>query len=322
MNERITKYILKELSEEEVMDFFRELDDKPELKKEYLDTLNLMGMSSLKTRAGDVEEGRKMLEIHRDAINRKHKSFSLSRIAKFSAVVVFAMLVAGFSTYFFTRSEENTTLTRIETEGGDRAQISLPDGTKVWLSFNSSLQYPSVFSDSMRNVSLNGEAFFEVAENKEVPFIVRTAKYDVRVTGTEFNVMCYDDNLYFETALILGGVDIYSAVNKEYILSLTKNQQVRLEDGRLVKTQINPSIGELWKNGEIHFEDTSLKSIFDRLSIYYDVKIEVLNADVLEYVYTGTFDSGDPIEDVLDALKNIREFSYAISDDKKHIEIQ
>ncbi|MFV0505909.1 MAG: FecR family protein [Bacteroidales bacterium] len=322
MNERIAKYILKGLSEDEEKNFLKDLDDNLELREEYIASLNIMGLSSLCKKDTDADEGYRAFEKKQKMNNNKRTRSLFMNVLKYSAIVIVAMTIATLSTYIILRDQNKAQFAEIKTEGGDRVTVSLPDGTKVWLGFNSQMRYPSVFNDSLRSVSLDGEAFFEVAENKKRPFVVHTSKYDIKVTGTEFNLMCYDELPYFEASLISGGVDIYSTSGNELIMSLKKQQQARFEAGKLVKTNVNLGVEKLWKSGEIYFKDTSLKDIFERLSIYYDVDINVLDEEVLDYVYTGTFNSGDPLEDILRALQNVRKFNFELSQNKKQVNIR
>lgn len=96
---------------------------------------------------------------------------------------------------------------------GQRAELTLSDGTKVWLNAKTTFSFPDHFDDHQRNVILDGEAYFDVAHNEKSPFVIQTEKYNVKVLGTEFNVRAYkEDEIYaFETALINGSVEIETA---------------------------------------------------------------------------------------------------------------
>lgn len=95
--------------------------------------------------------------------------------------------------------------------------MTLADGTKVWLNSRSSLKFPTNFQGKSRNVILDGEGFFTVAKNKEVPFIVKTKKYDVKVLGTEFNILAYSTDSIWETSLLEGSVEIQTNGKGNYV---------------------------------------------------------------------------------------------------------
>lgn len=101
---------------------------------------------------------------------------------------------------------------------GQRAQLTLSDGTRVWLNSGSTMRYPASFGSDRRTVQLDGEGYFEVSRNEEVPFVVETSKADVEVLGTKFNIEAYASGYRFETALIEGSVHVRSASGDSVVL--------------------------------------------------------------------------------------------------------
>ena len=100
---------------------------------------------------------------------------------------------------------------------GQRAELLLADGTKVWLNSRSKLKFPDRFQKDARKVELDGEGYFEVTHQEEAPFTVHTSKYDVKVLGTEFNVKAYKDKEQFETSLLKGSVEVSNANKSQTI---------------------------------------------------------------------------------------------------------
>lgn len=155
---------------------------------------------------------------------------------------------------------------------GGEFKLTLSDGTKVWLNSETSIRFPVVFSDTKRELQLKGEAYFEVSENIEKPFIVHTSGIDIQVTGTEFNVRTYEDEKRFTATLIDGGVNIIQS-NSEEIFKLKPGHQAVIEglDTKIKEVKVDQYIA--WKNGRIYFENNSLEEILADLARWYDVEI-------------------------------------------------
>ena len=147
--------------------------------------------------------------------------------------------------------------------GSKVASIILSDGTKAWLNAESSLKYPTGFVEKQRKVEVSGEAYFEIAKDKNRPFIVQTRGEDIIVLGTEFNVNSYPEEIAPRISLVDGSVKIKNAVLKP---------GEAFAGGRVFKTNIAQDIA--WKNGVFNFDDKSLKEIMQHIGRWYDLKIE------------------------------------------------
>ena len=112
------------------------------------------------------------------------------------------------------QKNKNVLYNTIETPKGGKYQIVLPDGSKVWLNSVSSLHFPATFSGKIRNVELTGEAYFDIAKNPDMPFVVKTKDMNIQVTGTQFNVMAYQDENISATTLVEGSVNVSNNTNK------------------------------------------------------------------------------------------------------------
>lgn len=239
------------------------------------------------------------------------------------AAVVAVVLSCGFllKDYLYNKEAQ---LQTVSVPAGQRAQITLADGTRVWLNAQSTLSYASNFGRSERNVTLNGEAYFEVAKNKEIPFFVNTEKNKVRVVGTCFNVCAYNGSNEFETTLVEGIVDIYSIENERVLARLEKDEFFGEYNGKRKKTVL-PSYEYLrWKEGLYCFDDSEFEYILSRLEQYYNVKITVNNPspELLSYRCTGKFKEQDGIEHVLRTIQRDHPFSYRINEERDSISIE
>ncbi|MBL1408353.1 FecR family protein [Sphingobacterium faecale] len=160
----------------------------------------------------------------------------------------------------------------LTTPNGGQYQVTLPDGTKVWLNAATTLKYPSHFEADNRTVELIGEAYFEVAPNKLLPFIVVSGAQKVKVLGTQFNVNSYKDGGAILTTLVEGSVKII--VNGRETL-LEPDQQARLVDDKLSVNTVETEDYVAWRNNILIFHNTSLKYILLELSRWYDFNIDI-----------------------------------------------
>lgn len=208
------------------------------------------------------------------------------------------------------------------TPAGQRAKIRLHDGTVVWLNARSILRYPNQFIGAERKVELEGEAFFEVARNEEVPFVVATEKPDIKVLGTKFNVFAYKGKNEFSTALIEGSVKIYKPDNESVAMYMNPNDFAELKEGRLEKRRIGNTDFLLWKEGIYAFDDVSFSEIISKLELYYDITIDIKNRKLGEYKFSGKFRQRDGVESVLKALQKIYRFSYTKDEELNKITIR
>ena len=238
--------------------------------------------------------------------------------ARIAAAVIIA--VSGYymtTNYIYNKDAQPQTIT---VPAGQRAQITLADGTRVWLNAQSTLTYASDFGRNDRNVELDGEAYFEVAKNKKLPFYVHTEMHKVRVVGTSFNVCAYKGSKEFETTLVEGIVDIYPSCNDQVITRLQKDEFFANYDGRYKKT-ILPSYEYLrWKEGLYCFDDVPFSGILDKLEKYYNVKITVTSPRLLTHEgLTGKFREQDGIEHILRAISKEHPFKFRINENKDSI---
>lgn len=257
-------------------------------------------------------------------MNRKDRKARIIPMLRWSARIAAVVIVAIsfgflFKNYQYKKSACQQTIT---VPAGQRAQITLADGTKVWLNSKSTLTYASNFGRKERNVELDGEAYFEVAKNKKIPFFVNTEINRVKVVGTHFNVCAYKGSNEFETTLIEGIVDIYPIGSDQVITRLTKDEFFGSYNGKYKKTTL-PSYEYLrWKEGLYCFDDAPFNSLLNKLEKYYNVNISVRNLNILNYRCTGKFKEQDGIEHILKVIQKDHKFTYSINEEKDSIIIE
>ena len=207
---------------------------------------------------------------------------------------------------------------QVMVQNGKQSQlIVLSDGTRVWINASSSLKYPASFDPAQRTVWLDGEAYFEVAENEAHPFVVRTGVMDVKVLGTHFNVTAYASDPKITTTLVEGKVELWTVHNKTaYATTLEPGQQaVYLKDeNRIVLRKVEPALYTAWKDGYYKFDNTSFGEIAERLEKMYHVKITFADESLGQIPYTGTFVQEQSIREVLEIIRSVKPFRYHIKD--------
>ncbi|MCH5597867.1 FecR family protein [Niabella ginsengisoli] len=221
---------------------------------------------------------------------------------------------------------------KIITETGMHKKVFLPDGTSVTLNAGSELSVSPTFGKKDRNVYLIGEGLFDVAHNKELPFVVHTDRYKVKALGTRFNVKCYMNDPTSETSLLEGKVQIlvnggakdvvYKTleVNQKFVIknesdSIQTKEEVTAHVAPLAYDDANRNIETAWVNNFLIFEDMKLGEIKNILERRFDVEIVIKDSKLLDYRYTASFEK-ETIDEILEALQLSYPFSYKQKESK------
>lgn len=198
----------------------------------------------------------------------------------------------------------------IEIPKGGQYQVRLPDGTAVWLNAASSLKYPISFSAlKQRKVELTGEGYFEVAKDKNHPFIVKTSGQEVRVLGTHFNINGYKDEPAIKTTLLEGSVAVSSAAAGSKTLS--PGQQAILSGAELRIHQVNMDETIAWKNGYFRFNSESIENIMKILSRWYNIEVS-FEGNVKSKLFTGKISKFKNISQVLKMLDKTEVLNFKL----------
>lgn len=199
------------------------------------------------------------------------------------------------------RTAPSTTYNTLRTPKGGFYQLTLSDGTKLWLNAASSLRYPVAFNDKERTVELKGEAYFEVAKDASRPFRVQVNDMAVEVKGTHFNVMAYDNENSVKTTLLEGSVQVsgtgYNALLQPgQQAKLTANNQLEVLD------EVNTEQVVAWKNGYFHFDRAGLEVLMRQIERWYDVSVHY-EGKIQQRSFGGKISRSSKIQDVLKILE-------------------
>ncbi len=196
-------------------------------------------------------------------------------------------------------------LMSLSTPKGGQYQITLPDGTKVWLNTASTLTYPSRFTGNTREVKIEGEGYFEVSPDKARPFSVHSKGQEIRVLGTEFNIRSYTDENETKTTLVSGGVKIINRLNtgrvSDEISLLPHEQSVLTSTGSLAKQNANPAVAISWKSGRFYFENTPVDDMMRQIERWYDITVIYKNK-IPDDTFSGVIERNVSLNTLLEFL--------------------
>ena len=227
----------------------------------------------------------------------------------------------GQLTYMINNSspEEKQTMAilwnTITTPKGGQWQVILPDGTKVWLNAASSLTYPEYFKGNKREVKLQGEAYFEVAHNKKMPFHVSSKNQDVEVLGTHFNVNAYADESFAKTTLLEGSVKLWQP-EKKIAQLLKPDQEAILSSVGVKVSNVDAQDAIAWKDGVFLFNDDHLDVIMKKISRWYDVDVQFKDEEMKKELFSGTVSRFAKISQVLRKLEALGGVAFHIEGHK------
>ncbi|MGX5690683.1 FecR family protein [Arcticibacter tournemirensis] len=189
----------------------------------------------------------------------------------------------------------------MQTPRGGIYQIELPDGTRVWLNSASTLKYPLSFSGRERRVELEGEAYFEVTDNKTMPFKVACKGQLVEVLGTHFNINSYGDEIASKTTLLEGSVRISSVETGNYKIILP-GQQAIVRHADLTVRNVDPENTIAWKNGLFQFDNEDIRTIMNKIARWYDVEVSY-ESELKSMRFGGTVSRYSDLQKVLKKLE-------------------
>jgi transmembrane sensor len=264
------------------------------------------------------------------------------------AASVAASVLVFFLIFSPTVKKENNPVASntISTRPGSKSKVELPDGTQVWLNADSKLTYGQHFLSNTREVTLTGEAYFDVAHatsvetGQRIPFIIHTSSIDIKVLGTAFNVRSYPGEKTIETALIRGSVEVmlHNNPDKKIVLKpdeklIVKNDNatvistktehtdsaaVNIEEPMITLSKIRPYKEDtsahyetMWVKNKLAFENESFDRMLPEMERWYNVTILIKNDSLKGLHFTGVFENKS-LADVMEALSISRSFHYDI----------
>ena len=243
------------------------------------------------------------------------KRIMLKSWIKVAALIVIAFVSGVLINTSNLWKSEDYGFNEIIVPRGEKSQLILSDGSKVYLNSDSYLKYPAVFNKTERKVIFSGEAFFEIEKDQSHPFIVKTNKFKVRVTGTSFNLSTYDDDTESSVTLHSGKV----TVEKDGLECKIDPGEKYIFNNNTYKYKVaKVDIGEsaVWKNGLIVIDDLDLDEITKILQREFNVTIKIVDKNLKNIRYTGKFKPHETLEEVLTLIKDASPIKFKIEFNK------
>lgn len=324
-----------------------------------------------KSASGEVDEAfmRHLLRFRSDFLQQdEHAFFSLQkeppslkesytiffskRMSLLVAGLVFAILISAYFIFSVSQPANQVKAEQISsviTKYGNKTKVSLPDGSQVWLNAGSRLDYSnSIFNQTLREVNLSGEAYFDIAHMEGKPFIVRSGNMRIRVLGTKFNVKAYPEEQNIETSLIKGSVEITinDRPDDKYILRpneklVVSNEGITRKPASIDQTNLNASgrestnivalkkvdysvneklvIETAWVENKLVFRSEKFSDLAKKMERWYDIQIRFRDADKEDLRFTGIFTT-ETIQQALQAMQVVHSFNFVINDNIIYID--
>lgn len=225
------------------------------------------------------------------------------------AAILFLPLLLFISYYFVNQPENEIQYFQTMTVRGQKSQVILPDGTKVWLNAESMIEYPATFGEKHREVKIAGEAFFEVAEDKSIPFYAKAGNVEVKVTGTSFNLKAYPDESEVETSLIEGEIELkVPQINNTGSLNSLKMKPgdsyvYNTETNKVLKSDFKADEINGWKNNQLIFRDDNFKALAKKIERWYAVELIYNEEELNDQRLTVECFEGERLSRVLEIIE-------------------
>lgn len=237
-------------------------------------------------------------------------------LSKTAAVLFVPLLVA--SLYFYINRADSDKFLTLATQKGEQTSLILPDGTKVWLNVDTQLSYPLNYGIKNRNVKMEGEAYFEVINNKELPFEVSSGNITTKAMGTSFSISSYPGCPIIKSSLISGSVEVRYKKGSEVLVP--GQQLVYKKDKSEIIIQSFSEVDELaWKNERLVFRLKAFDQVIDDLGKWYDVEFDYNPALFTTETFTAKFERYETLEHVLQVMSKAGGFKYDIEAKKVKI---
>jgi ferric-dicitrate binding protein FerR (iron transport regulator) len=309
----IVKYLKGQTSEQEVKEVFEWIDSSPENKTEFIQIKRAWALTAHATEDQDKVWNREI----RANVFKKSKITLVINIVKYAAVIFIFFFLGMYLQNELVGDQLKQQVyiaeTTIEVPLGQMSNVRLPDGTTVQLNSGSNLKYSGDFSSGERMVSLEGEAYFDVAKDKSHPFVINTPFLDFKVYGTSFNIQAYSDETEINTTLVEGSLGILGKSGKEYLkLSPGENANYDKETKEIKVGEVNLDMYTSWKEGMINFRNEKLQDVALKMERWYNVEIRISNQQLANELYFGTIMKNKPIDQILEVFKMTSSLNYRI----------
>lgn len=300
--------------------WYHYFDDRPdelsELDVNKKENLRVELLQEIRRAAGIPDK-----KLHRIGVGSSTSKRTWSyRMAAGFAVLLLALIPVFLMTFQESVSESVEIITS-SNPAGQSSKITLSDGSTIWLSANSTLEYPERFEGEYREVILHGEGFFDVVPNPDKPFIVKSGDLQTTVLGTSFNIRAFEEDKDIQITVVTGRVSVGQtdaaddADTPQSVAFLYPEQQLVYNNTtrESITQQVDSRIFSSWKEGLLMFENHTLEEIANRLERWYGVEIQFTDPDLKKTRFRIMFENTS-LEHALKMLQAIKDFEFKIED--------
>lgn len=261
----------------------------------------------------DLEQSRQEIPVKIIPVIKKKTPY-LQFIAAAAALiaVLFAIYLQSSDKYHTNQSIELTALT---VPAEQTRQITLPDGSKVWVNAGSELKFPDTFSGQTREVYLSGEAYFDIAHNPKRPFLIHTGKITTTVLGTAFNIKEDKDQHLITVTVTRGKVGVAAGNRQLGIITPDHELSFNLLNEQVTRREVDALTSIAWQQRELQFEDVTFEQAVLQLEKRFHVKITFRNDQLKNCRFSGTEPSGAGLEQLLKVICAINHATYQTNED-------
>lgn len=313
----ITNCLSGEATQAEKEELIRWIGESPFNKRLFEETQRIWQKSQLYFPASEISSDReKIKDKIIQQLSKPAKTVSLSVWIYRVAAILALPIMLGIGWYMGSGTNNNQTQwCEVTAPKGQISKCVLADGTEVWLNTGTTIRYDPTLAGNVREVQLDGEAYFKVSKNKHKPFIVRTKYARVKVLGTVFNLKAYSEDEKVETTLEEGRVEFSLNGSSGKPVELKPGEQIvyTVSEKKITLGHVETYLHTAWKDGKFVFKDADLQMIIQELEKLYDVRIHLENDSLLKLRFRGMFEYEQNIFSALEALEQTTNMKYKMN---------
>ena len=298
-SELIIGYLQGRLQGRSLDDFYAWVNESADNKKLFFETKALYEACAPSRGASEIHDSWLRLLDKRKSRQRKRYSL-LTRISTYAAAAMFAAAITSTVFIFSSREYDDRITSYVGGDGLEADVVVLPDGTRVSLGTRTSFSYDSRYGKSERIVQLEGEAYFEVAKDTTLRFIVKAGEMEVEALGTTFNVKAYQEDRELTTTLFEGKVRT-SVGKDEVILKPDESLSFDKSSRRMIVSDDLAAYARMWKDNELVFKGATMEEVAVMLDRLYNVKVRFASEKVKHYRFSGVI-KNNSLDNVIELI--------------------
>lgn len=316
IDELIRLFLDHQIQDQQLRDLQLWVDAKPENKAYLVECQKIWLLTSACQRQKYNSDLAYKLFVGKQQTGRIRNTSAIHwhKYMPYAAIILLFILVGSLYHLYTAQTVAQEINYLVEVPNGGRTKLYMPDSSEVWLNAGSNLEYSSLYGQQSRTVKLRGEAFFKIAKNTEIPFIVQTDSMDIQVHGTSFNVRNFTDMSAIKVTLLEGSIALQlKSETSPLFLRPMEELTYKKEDKLLTVAIIENNLTD-WRSGRLHFDSEPLGDIIRVLERQYDVKIRIDNPLLLNNTFYGGFNTDQSIKEIIEIICSGMSISYSATD--------